>query len=187
LSYRANYAEAQNELGYALRQLGRYPESIQAYQEAIRLNSNLGLAHLGLGDVYYYNTKNYAQAAQSYKRGLELRPGNATAQYNLGWCYNDLERYTEAADELRKAIEIRPSYPEAHNELGYALHQLRRYQEAIQQYMIAIQQKTDYASAHYNLGMSFIAMNNRNAALQQYRILQRIDSARATKLFNSIK
>jgi hypothetical protein len=53
--------------------------------------------------------------------------------------------------------------------------------------MIAIQQKTDYASAHYNLGMSFLAVNNRQAALQQYRILQRIDSARATKLFNQIK
>ena len=88
---------------------------------------------------------------------------------------------------MRKAIQIKPNYPEAHNELGYALHQLRRYQEAIQQYMMAIQQKTDYASAHYNLGMSFLALNNRNGALQQYRILQRIDSARATKLFNQIK
>jgi tetratricopeptide (TPR) repeat protein len=71
--------------------------------------------------------------------------------------------------------------------LGYALHQLGRYQEAIQSYLIAIQQKTDYASAHYNLGMSYVALNNRNAALQQYRILQRIDQARATKLFNQIK
>ena len=30
-------------------------------------------------------------------------------------------------------------------------------------------------------------MRNRNAALEQYRILQRIDPARATKLFNHIK
>jgi hypothetical protein len=35
--------------------------------------------------------------------------------------------------------------------------------------------------------MSFIALNNRNAALEQYRILQRIDNARATKLFNQLK
>jgi hypothetical protein len=35
--------------------------------------------------------------------------------------------------------------------------------------------------------MSYVAMNNRNAALEQYRILQRLDSARATKLFNQIK
>ena len=32
-----------------------------------------------------------------------------------------------------------------------------------------------------------LALNNRNGALEQYRILQRIDAARATKLFNHIK
>lgn len=79
------------------------------------------------------------------------------------------------------------TYPEAYNEMGYALHQLARYAEAIQQYQIAIKQKADYASAHYNLGMSYLAMNNRNGALEQYRILQRIDTGRATKLFNQIK
>jgi tetratricopeptide (TPR) repeat protein len=71
--------------------------------------------------------------------------------------------------------------------MGYALHQLSRFAEAVQQYQIAIRQKTDYASAHFNLGMSFLALNNRNAALEQYRILQRIDQARATKLFNHFK
>ena len=71
--------------------------------------------------------------------------------------------------------------------MGYALHQLGRYAEAVQQYQTAIRNKANYSSAHFNLGMSFIALNNRNAALEQYRILQRIDAARATKLFNHIK
>jgi len=71
--------------------------------------------------------------------------------------------------------------------MGYALHQLARYEEAIQQYQVAIRQKTDYASAHYNLGMAYLAMNNRDGALEQYRILQRIDTGRATRLFNQIK
>ena len=149
------------------------------------MKPDYGLAYLGLGDVYYYNTKQYAEAANAYKQGLELRPNNATALYNLGWCYNDLERYTEAIDELRKATQLRPNYPEAYNEMGYAFHQLGRYPEAVQQYQIAIRQKTDYASAHYNLGLSYMQLRNRPAALEQYRILQRIDSARATETFQS--
>jgi len=111
----------------------------------------------------------------------------STAQYNLGWCYNDLEQYAEAVEELRKAVQLRTNYPEAHNEMGYALHQLGSFAEAIQEYQIAIGQKTDYASAHYNLGMSYVAMGNRDAALAQYRILQRIDDTRAKRLFNQIK
>jgi tetratricopeptide (TPR) repeat protein len=187
LQHRPNYPEAHAELGYSYRHLGRYSESIEEYQEAIRLKSDLATAHLGLGDVYYYNTKQYAEAAQAYKRGLSISPNNAQAFYNLAWCYNDLERYTEAVAELRNAIRLNAEYPEAYNELGYALHQLQRYGEAVQQYQTAIRQKANYASAHYNLGMSFVALNNRNAALEQYRILQRIDSARASKLFSQIK
>ena len=179
--------EADNELGFALRNLSRNPEAIAEYQEAIVLKPDMGLAHLGLADVYYFNTKQYAEAAKSYKQGLTLRPGNATAQYNLGWCYNDLVRYNEAIEELRKAIQLQPTYPEAHNELGYALHQSGRYTDAIREYRTAIQQKQDYPSAHYNLGMSYIAISDRDAALAEYRILQRIDNARAEKLFHNIK
>ena len=71
--------------------------------------------------------------------------------------------------------------------MGYALHQLQRFSEAVQQYQTAIRLKPGYASAHYNLGLAFVALNNRNAALEQYRILQRLDNARATKLFGQIK
>jgi Flp pilus assembly protein TadD len=98
-----------------------------------------------------------------------------------------MNRYVDAIEALKNAIRLEPNYPEAHNEYGYALHQLHRYAEAIQQYEAAISQKTNYASAHYNLGMSYIALNNRNGAMEQYRILQGIDAARATKLFNQIK
>ena len=88
---------------------------------------------------------------------------------------------------LRSAIRINAEYAEAYNEMGYALHQLQRYSEAVQQYQTAIRLKPGYASAHYNLGLAFVALNNRNAALEQYRILQRLDNARATKLFGQIK
>ncbi len=62
----------------------------------------MGLAYLGLGDVYYYNTKQYAEAAKAYKQGLKLQPGNATAYYNLAWCYNDLKRYPEAIERTAR-------------------------------------------------------------------------------------
>ena len=88
---------------------------------------------------------------------------------------------------MRKAITLKPNYAEAYNEMGFALHQLARYAEAVVAYQSAIRNKTDYASAHYNLGMSYIALRNRNGVLEQYRILQRIDTTRATKLFNQIK
>jgi tetratricopeptide (TPR) repeat protein len=46
------YAEAWNGLGYALRNLGKYPESIKAYDEALRLRPDYPEALEYLGEAY---------------------------------------------------------------------------------------------------------------------------------------
>ena len=47
-----DYAEAWNELGYALRNSGDYPESIKAYDEALRLKPRFPEALEYLGEAY---------------------------------------------------------------------------------------------------------------------------------------
>ncbi len=49
---KAAYAEAWNGLGYALRNQGKYPESIKAYDEALRLRPNYPEALEYLGEAY---------------------------------------------------------------------------------------------------------------------------------------
>jgi len=52
VSMKPAYPEAWNELGYALRNQGRYPESLQAYDEALRLRPNFPEALEYLGEAY---------------------------------------------------------------------------------------------------------------------------------------
>jgi len=47
-----DYAEAWNELGYALRNSGNYPDSIKAYDEALRLKPRFPEALEYLGEAY---------------------------------------------------------------------------------------------------------------------------------------
>ena len=49
---RPSYAEAWNGLGYALRQQGKYPESLRAYDEALRLRPEYPEALEYLGEAY---------------------------------------------------------------------------------------------------------------------------------------
>jgi len=49
---RAAFPEAWNELGYALRNQGRYVESLQAYDEALRLRPNFPEALEYQGEAY---------------------------------------------------------------------------------------------------------------------------------------
>ena len=52
LALRADFADAWNELGYALRNQGRYPESLDAYHEALRLRPDFPEALEYLGEAY---------------------------------------------------------------------------------------------------------------------------------------
>jgi tetratricopeptide (TPR) repeat protein len=49
---RSNFPEAWNELGYALRNQGRYDESVRAYDEALRLRPRYPEALEYLGEAY---------------------------------------------------------------------------------------------------------------------------------------
>jgi tetratricopeptide (TPR) repeat protein len=52
ITLRVAFPEAWNELGYALRNQGRYPESLQAYDEALRLRPDFPEALEYLGEAY---------------------------------------------------------------------------------------------------------------------------------------
>jgi tetratricopeptide (TPR) repeat protein len=54
VAMRPAFPEAWNELGFALRNQGRYPESLQAYDEALRLRPNYPEALEYLGEAYVH-------------------------------------------------------------------------------------------------------------------------------------
>jgi tetratricopeptide (TPR) repeat protein len=92
--------------------------AIQAYQQAVRLDSKFIEAWNNLGHAYR-KTKEYDKALEAYKRALELKPDYANAHEYLGRTYlamgnkNAAMREYEVlkrldakmADELLKAIE----------------------------------------------------------------------------------
>jgi tetratricopeptide (TPR) repeat protein len=52
LDLRPGFAEAWNELGYALRNQGKYQDSVKAYDEALKLRPNFPEALEYLGEAY---------------------------------------------------------------------------------------------------------------------------------------
>ena len=86
IGFRADFAEAWNELGYALRNLGRYAESLDAYGEALRLRPEFPEALEYLGEAYVKMGR-----LDDARRVLDrLRP-------------LDAERARELADEIARA------------------------------------------------------------------------------------
>jgi tetratricopeptide (TPR) repeat protein len=96
-------------LGNAQNQLKQYAaDSVAAFTTAIGLDGNNLDAHLGLG-VAYYNTQQYDQAAQHYKRYTEIKPDRAIGYAYLGDAYRRGGKFSEAIAAYQQALTIDPN------------------------------------------------------------------------------
>jgi tetratricopeptide (TPR) repeat protein len=105
---------AYGEMGYSLYKLQRSQEAIAAYQQAVRLKTDYGTAYLGLGDTYYYQTKQYREALSAYREGVKYKSDNAQARDGEGrqrepcslWLAGDLAEQVAPAQLMLAGREI---------------------------------------------------------------------------------
>jgi len=186
LRIKPNYSPAYTELGYANYKLKQDSTAMNAYQKALQIDPRSSSAYFGIGDIYYYNQKNYVLAAEKYKSGLAIKPDDVNALYRIGYCYNDQELYQEAIDSLSRAKQLKPDYAPTQVELGYAYYKLNRYAEAASTFKQASAVDRTNQLAHYYLGLVYVATGDRNGAMAEYRALQQLSSDYASKLLASI-
>src|SRR5262249_3294488 len=95
-----------SELGYAWRRLDQNDLAIAAYTQLLNLDAVSAAAHLGLGDVYFYNLAQYARAVQEYERGIQLGRAEARVLFNMGICYETLGNGDSASSAYRRALAL---------------------------------------------------------------------------------
>jgi Flp pilus assembly protein TadD len=110
-------AEAHNDLGNALKDLGRLEDAVASYQKALAIQPDYAEAHSNLG-VSLQKLGKLDEAVASHHKALAIKPDLAEAHNNLGVVLQDLEGPDEAVTSYRKALAIKPDYVQAHKNLG---------------------------------------------------------------------
>jgi tetratricopeptide (TPR) repeat protein len=159
----------------------KWPEAIDAYKLAIRLDPTYAPAYGGLGDAYF-NGGNWDQALVAYKEQVRLAPNDAQAQYDLGYFYNAAGRHGEAFAPLVKATSLDPTFAEAFYGIGYAYLRGADFEKSISFLKSAIRLKPDYAEAYYGLGQAYAKTGKPDLANEQLKKLNTVDPKLARKL-----
>ena len=71
-----------------------------------------------------------AEAVTLFQKLIEQKPSLATAYYELGWCYNEMERDDLALPVLQQAIKLEPGNFRMLYESGFAKYKSGRVEEA---------------------------------------------------------
>lgn len=128
--------------------------AIEAFKQAVKLNSDLPEPHFKLGIAYALlelqyeqsgtvdpdnpdarvksrSQKAFEKAVETYKKWLVANPDDDTAHFNLARTYYKLNKLEEAEKEFRQAVKIKPDDTDYQTELGAILIKLAQYHEAI--------------------------------------------------------
>ena len=156
-----NVAAAHNNLGNALKDLGRAKEALASYDRAVALKADYADALYNRGNVLRA-LERPDDAVASYDRALALRPDYVDALTNRGSALKDLARFEEALASHDRAIALKPDHVEVWYNRANALAALKRHEEALASFERAIALRPGLVEAH----------NNRANALKQLRRLE---------------
>src|SRR3984957_9424931 len=99
---------------------GKRKEALRELNAAIENGEETPEVFAAKGHIQF-EREQYDDAIKTYEKLLTLAPRHATANFNLGICYEKLGRWQEATDAFTKALEVDPQREEARLGVGFCL------------------------------------------------------------------
>jgi tetratricopeptide (TPR) repeat protein len=109
-----------------------------------------------------------AEAEESYRNAIVLRPNVAQVHNNLGNTLKAMGRLGEAEESFKKAIELKPDFFIAYNNYGTVLDELDKFAESEASYRKAIALNPTYSEAYSNLGSNLRQLGKLKEAEASY-------------------
>jgi tetratricopeptide (TPR) repeat protein len=168
IALRGDNAGFHNNMGEALRYLGRLDEAIAHLTTATELDPYAADGHMNLGNALKQHGR-LEQAIAHYRRALDLKPDYPEAHMNLGVALMEQGKPGEAANHYRRALSFNPNFPEALMNLAIVQQHGGEFTEAVALYRKALALRPHYAVAHFNLGNALLERGNLEEALARYQ------------------
>jgi Tfp pilus assembly protein PilF len=88
--------------------LENIPKAREMVSKALELDPDLPEAYMILGDIKHTYERDNKEAAELYKKSIQLNPGSAIAHSYFGMFLMSLTRYDEALLEVKKSLKLDP-------------------------------------------------------------------------------
>ena len=184
---------AYNYLGKIYLSQGKNTDAIKAYQQLVRMQSNIYLAdssanaptvadaHTSLGNAYLQD-KQYTPAENEFKTAAKLASTNPLPVYTLGHLYANRDRLPEAETQFLKVKQISPNDGNVYYSLGMVYNKQGKYEDAVANLEKALDLKRTFPDANYELGLAYNALGRNDDAKKQLTILHESGSSQAQDL-----
>jgi tetratricopeptide (TPR) repeat protein len=163
---------AQVNLGQILYHANRIPEAMELFNQAKRVQPDVG--YYGLGNALLVAGRT-SEAISQYEQALRMNPSFAEVYNNLGNALNLTGQTSEAIEQYEHALRINPYFAEAHSSLGNALGHTGRTSEAIDHYRKALRINPTSAYEHDKLGGALAQIGRISEAIEEFKAALQIN------------
>jgi len=119
--------------------------------------------------VRHHQSGRFEQAAEVYRKVLELQPNLPEVHSNLGSALKAARRASEAKEAFGRAIALSPGLANAHFNLGNLQREEGDWDAAAGAYRAAVQSNPNFSEGHNNLGLALLALGKPDEALGCFR------------------
>jgi tetratricopeptide (TPR) repeat protein len=126
-----NDAEIQANLGIALMADGETDRAINAYERAVRLDSDVANFHCVLSKALLNSKRPISEAIEEAQTAIRLDPELAEAHHNLGVALARSGQVPAAAKEFQETIRLDPQHADAYANLAKAYAVLGRAEDVV--------------------------------------------------------
>jgi len=150
-------------------------EARTAIEAAKALDPNLPEIYTSEGALKFYYDWDWEGAVQSYKKALELDPGNATIYIRYSSTLADVGRYKEALPLANRAVELDPVTISSLHNLGWTNLVASNFQKSADAFQKALDLHPTWVWGYIKQAYAYIFLNQYDKALA--------NAAKAEKLF----
>lgn len=131
LKYHPNYYDGLNLLGVAIKQRGRYQDAINIFLKATKVNNNLELAWMNMGNTHLILEQS-EEALHCFNMAVAANPNHAEALRLQATAYSKLTRHQEAIATLERALSCEPNNPVIIADLCGVFYNKHEYSRALE-------------------------------------------------------
>ena len=124
-----------------------------------------------------WHLKRPRQAAEDFRRALELDPRHAESWSRLGGIAREKNEIDEAERCFRRALEIQPTEANALYGLGQILNSRGQFREAVPVLQRAVKSRTAEPAPHYQLSIAYRRLGNEELARTEMETFQQLRKA----------
>ncbi|MCB1068878.1 MAG: tetratricopeptide repeat protein [Kiritimatiellae bacterium] len=154
-----------NNVGVALRDLGRFDEAAEQFERAIELKPDWSLPYLNLGLVRVHQGR-LDEAEGLYQEALARDQGNnPLSHHQLGNLLMVQGRLEEALYQFRETLKLDPYRAESQSNIGLILMQQGRKEEGLASFEKALSLQPGNGLILRNLALAYLSNQDLPAAL----------------------